>query len=73
MDHSQGWWDSSKRFSSEAFRVISLNGQRGTNVKIKGKPWQILIDSRATLPTLNLLVPEPTDGLLGKLAEASQG
>ena len=53
--------------------VIPLNSQGETKIKINGKLHQVLIGTGVTLSTLNPLAPEPADGILRKLEEASEG
>lgn len=72
MGRSQGRWDPKELFN-KLLPVIPLNSLGETKIKINGKLCQILIDTGATLFSLNLLALEPADGILGILAEASKG
>ncbi|XP_044915224.1 uncharacterized protein LOC109500673 isoform X2 [Felis catus] len=49
--HTQG---DPEECSSKLLDVISLKLQEETKIKINGKPCQILVDTRAILPTFNL-------------------
>ena len=46
-------WRDSEGFSNKLLPVTPFNSQGETKIKINGKPCQILVDTRATLSTLN--------------------